>query len=342
MSELTLDVLWYLVIVVALGFYVVLDGFDLGVGSLHLFARNDHERRIFLNSIGPVWDGNEVWLVVVGGALFAGFPDVFATVFSSFYVFTMLLLFGLIFRAVSIEFRSKEPSKLWRKNWDIAFSLASIVIAFGVGLVVGNLIQGIPLDSNKDFTGNLLQFIKPYPIFFGLTTVSLFAMHGSVYLVMKTEGSLHEYLKGWTKQCIGMFLVCYVVLTLATIYLAPHMTLRMKEYPVLFLIPIVALFFIFNILRQMKKDNVGWAFISSSLSILGFLSLFPIGTFPILVRSSTHPDLNSLTISNSSSSPLTLKVLLIIVLIGVPLVLAYGGYVYRVFRGKVSLDDHSY
>ncbi len=342
MTELTLEVLWYLVIVVALGFYAILDGFDLGVGSLHLLARNDQERRVFLNSIGPVWDGNEVWLVVVGGALFAGFPDVFATVFSSFYVFTMLLLFGLIFRAVSIEFRSKEPSNRWRRNWDVAFSLASILIAFGVGLVMGNLIQGIPLDSNKDFTGNFLLFIKPYPILFGLTTIALFAMHGAVYLVMKTEGSLHEYLKGWTKQTIWIFLGLYFVLTLATMYFEPHMTFRMKEYPALFLIPLVSLFLIFNILRQMRKNNSGWAFISSSLSIFGFLSLFPIGTFPVMVRSSIQPDLNSLTIYNSSSSSLTLKVLLIIVLIGVPLVLAYGGYIYRIFRGKVRLDDHSY
>lgn len=184
MSTLTLDVLWYLVIIVSLGFYIVLDGFDLGVGSLHLFVSCDSERRKFLNAIGPVWDGNEVWLVIVGGALFAGFPEAFATIFSSFYVFTMLLLVGLIFRAVSIEFRSKESSKRWRDCWDKSFSFASIFIAFGAGLVLGNLIQGIPLNAQRDFTGNCLGFIRPYPILFGITTVILFAMHGSVYLVM--------------------------------------------------------------------------------------------------------------------------------------------------------------
>lgn len=342
MSALTLDFLWYLVIIAALVFYSVLDGFDLGVGSLHLFARNDNERRIFLNAIGPVWDGNEVWLVIIGGALFAGFPEAFATIFSSFYVFTTLLLIGLVFRAVSIEFRSKHESKRWRKNWDIAFCCASLLIAFGTGLVLGNLIQGIPLDAHKDFTGDFIGFIRPYPILFGITTVALFAMHGSIYLVMKTEGSLHQYLKKWVASCIKVFISCYVLLTLATFYFAPYMTLRMREYPVLFLIPLAALLMILNIPRQMKKDNSGWAFISSCLSILGLLSLFSIGSFPILVRSSINPADYSLVISNSASSQLTLKILLIIVLIGIPLVLAYGTYAYRVFRGKVKLEDHSY
>jgi len=190
-----LDFMWYLVIIAALMFYAVLDGFDLGVGSLHLFAKGDHERRIFLNSIGPVWDGNEVWLVIVGGALFAGFPEAFATIFSSFYVYTMLLMFGLMFRAVAIEFRSKHESVRWRNSWDIAFSCASVSIAFGTGLVLANLVEGIPLDSNKDFVGSFVDFIRPYPILVGLTTFALFAMHGALYLVMKTEGSLHEQLK---------------------------------------------------------------------------------------------------------------------------------------------------
>jgi cytochrome d ubiquinol oxidase subunit II len=342
MPELSLAFLWYLVMFAAVVFYAVLDGFDLGVGSLHLFARDDRERRIFLNAIGPVWDGNAVWLVIIGGALFAGFPEAFATVFSAFYVFSMLLLFGLIFRAVSIEFRSKHESVRWRRSWDIAFCLASILIAFGTGLVMGNLILGIPLDAHKDFTGHFLGFITPYPILFGLTTVTLFAMHGSIYLVMKTEGSLHQHLKKLVTRCIQAFISCYFLLTLATFYYAPYMASRMKEYPVLFLLPLASLLAILNVPRQMHKDNSGWAFISSALSICGLLSLFAIGSFPRIIRSSIDPDNFSLVINNSASSELTLKILLIIVLIGLPLVLAYGYYIYRVFRGKVRLDDHSY
>ncbi len=342
MSPLSLEVLWYLVIITALIFYAVLDGFDLGVGCLHLFARDDKERRIFLNSIGPVWDGNEVWLVIVGGALFAGFPEVFATTLSSFYDFVMLLLFGLIFRAVSIEFRSKHPSIRWRKNWDVAFSLASIVIAFGVGLVLGNIVYGIPLGENKEFVGHFWDFLHPYPILFGLTTVALFVMHGSIYLVMKTEGSLHKYLRTWVKRSIAAFISCYVALTAATFLLTPHMTERMRQIPLLFIIPLAALLAILNIPRLIHKQKDGWAFIFSCLSILLLLSLFGIGSFPTMVRSSINPAEYSLTISNSASSPLTLKVLMIIVIIGVPLVLAYGTYIYRIFRGKVTLDANSY
>lgn len=342
MTEVTLSFLWYLVIVIAVVSYAILDGFDLGVGSLHLFARTDEERRIFLNSIGPVWDGNEVWLVIVGGALFAGFPIAFATVFSSFYVFSMLLLFGLIFRAVSIEFRSKEKSHRWRKNWDISFSLASLLIAFGVGLVMGNLIEGIPLNESKDFVGSWLGFVKPYPILFGLTSVSLFAMHGSIYLVMKTEGSLHNYLKNWVFRCVKVFILLYVLLTIYTFFEAPYMTYRFREHPSLFIIPLGAVLMIANIFAQIKKNNSGWAFISSCGSIVCLVSLFAIGSFPVLLRSSMNPEGNSLTILNSCSSVLTLKILLLIVLIGVPLVLAYGFYIYRIFRGKVKLDDHSY
>ncbi len=342
MSALTLDVLWYLILIVALGFYVVLDGFDLGVGSIHLLARNDRERRILLNSIGPVWDGNEVWLVIVGGALFAGFPDAFATIFSSFYVFAMLLVFGLIFRAVSIEFRSKVASERWRRNWDVAFSAASILIAFGTGLVLGNLIQGIALDANQDFTGSFLDFIRPYPILFGITTVILFSMHGAIYLAMKTEGELFERTHHWANNAIKAFIACYIALTAATFYFAPYMMERLVAFPILFAFPAAALALMYNIPKQLAKHNAGWAFLSSCGSILGFLSLFPIGTFPTLVRSSIQPENYSLTISNAASSELTLKILLVIVLIGVPLVLAYGGYIYRVFRGKVQLDDHSY
>ena len=160
MNEYILSFLWYLVIGACVIFYVALDGFDLGVGIMHFFTKKDEERRVFLNAIGPVWDGNEVWLVIVGGALFAGFPDVYATLFSGFYNFCMILLVGLIFRAVAIEFRSKRKSRRWRFTWDAIFSISSLVIAFGLGLTIGNLMAGIPLNENQDFIGSFAMFFQ--------------------------------------------------------------------------------------------------------------------------------------------------------------------------------------
>lgn len=339
----SLEVTFYLVVIVSMICYTVLDGFDLGVGCLHLLTKKDEERRVFLNAIGPVWDGNAVWLVVIGGALFAGFPEAFATLFSAFYNLVMLLLFGLIFRAVAIEFRSKHPSKKWRHAWDIAFSISSFLIAFGIGMVLGNLIQGIPLNANKDFVGQFSDFFTPYTIVLGLTSVSLFTMHGAIYLVLKTEGHLQKRLRRWVNVCIPIFILFYLLATVATIYYMPHMVVRMVEQPWLFCIPVLAFLAIFNIPRHIYHKREGWAFIFSSLSIAFLLSLFAIGTFPILIRSNLDPLHNSLSISNAASSPLTLKVLLIIVAIGVPLVLGYGFYIYRIFRGKVKIDpDTSY
>ncbi len=342
MSEMTLALLWYFIIGVSVVFYVVLDGFDLGVGMLHLFARKDQERRIFLNAIGPVWDGNEVWLVIVGGALFAGFPDVYATLFSGFYNFCMIFLCGLIFRAVAIEVRSKAESMTWRHMWDGIFAIASFVIAFGVGVVLGNLIEGIPLDENRDFIGNFSLFFRPYPLLIGALTVALLMMHGSIYLAMKTEGQLHHKVREWTKRTIAIFMVIYILTTVTTWMHMPHMMERFKEQPYLALIGILALLAILNVPREFSKGRDGWAFIFSSICIMLLFCLFGIGTFPNLVRSSVLPEQYSLTFANASASPLTLRVLLIIVLIGIPLVLAYGVLIYRIFRGKVKLDVHSY
>ena len=339
---MTLDLLWYLVLITALVCYAMLDGFDLGVGSLHLFTKKDQERRLFINSIGPLWDGNEVWMVIVVGALFAGFPEVYGTLLSGFYNVIMLLLAGYIFRAVAIEFRSKRPSLGWRFNWDRVFSFASIVIAFGIGLILGNLVEGMPLDADKAYTGTIAQLFRPYPILVGFTTLSLLTMHGSIYLAMKTEGPLHDKVRSWINRCILVFIAFYVITTITTLFTQPHMVENMKNLGWLFLVPVAALLAIANIPFQMRKQNEGWAFISSCLAISLLLSLFAIGTFPILIRSTVDPEHHSLTIANSASSPLTLKVLLIIVAIGLPLVFFYGIYIYRIFRGKVKLDEHSY
>lgn len=342
MNELGFSFLWYLVIGVCVIFYVALDGFDLGVGILNFLTKKDEERRVFLNAIGPVWDGNEVWLVIVGGALFAGFPDVYATLFSGFYNLCMILLMGLIFRAVAIEFRSKRASMKWRFTWDAVFSISSLIIAFGLGLTLGNLIIGIPLNDSGDFVGSFGLFFRPFPILVGLFTVSLLMMHGAIYLAMKTEGALHKRLRRWANHCMKVFILLYIITTIATYKGAPHMFERFQENPIYLIVPILVLLAILNVAHCFKKNSDGWAFLSSCLCILFLFCVFGIGTFPHLVRSSVNTETASLTFFNSASSELTLKVLLIIVAIGIPLVLAYGTMVYRIFRGKVKLEKTSY
>ncbi len=342
MNAFLLEHLWYFVIGFCVVAYTVLDGFDLGVGMLNFFVKKDEERRTFLNAIGPVWDGNEVWLVVLGGALFAGFPDVYASLFSGFYNLCMLLLAFLIFRAVAIEFRSKQPSMRWRHTWDYVFAFASLGIAFGVGLVLGNLIEGVPLNENKDFVVSFAQTFRPYSILVALTSVVLFTMHGTIYLAMKTEGDLHLKLRNWVQRSMIVFFVFYFLTTCATLIYMPFMAEKMKMYPWVFALPAIA-FILFSVIPGLfARGKDGTAFLCSCFGIAGLIGLFGVGTYPVLVRSTINPESYSLTLFNSASSFLTLKVLLIIVLIGIPPVIGYGFYVYRIFRGKVKIGPMSY
>ncbi|MCB1129153.1 MAG: cytochrome d ubiquinol oxidase subunit II, partial [Verrucomicrobiae bacterium] len=215
-GDLDLNTVWFILIGVLFTGYAMLDGFDLGVGALHLFTRTDEERRIMLNAIGPVWDGNEVWLVTGGGALFAAFPEVYATVFSGFYLAFVLLLVALIFRAVAIEFRSKQPMRWWRRMWDIGFSAGSVLSSFLIGVAMGNIAWGMPLDERHEFSGTFLGLLHPYALLLGVTTVALFMMHGAIYLVMKTDGELQARVRGWVRPTIVFFVVMYGITTFAT------------------------------------------------------------------------------------------------------------------------------
>ncbi|MDP1834627.1 MAG: cytochrome d ubiquinol oxidase subunit II [Chlamydiales bacterium] len=336
-----LQFIWFSVFVTLLAGYAILDGFDLGVGILHLFTNTDHERRVFLNSIGPVWDGNEVWLVTAGGALFAGFPSVYASFCSAFYIPLMVLLAGIIFRAVAIEFRSKMPSPTWRWTWDVAFFCGSVIITFGLGVVMGNLIRGIPLDAEGEFLGGLSDLLNPYALLVGVMTVALFAMHGAIYLTMKTEGALHDKLREWINPTIITFIMLYAITTVATLIYQPHMTKAIHERPIFFVSAIVGMLAIANIPREVYRGRDGYAFLSSCLAIIFLFVLFGLGTYPIALRASNDVAL-SLTIFNSSSSEMTLQILLLIAVIGIPLVVAYTVSIYWIFRGKVRLEDTSY
>ena len=341
MSGIDLNIVWFVLIGILLTGYAILDGFDLGVGSLHLLVKEDKERRLLINAIGPVWDGNEVWLVTGGGALFAAFPNVYATVFSGFYTAFMLLLFVLIFRAVAIEFRSKQEMRWWRQMWDVAFSISSILIAFLMGVALGNIVTGIPINANGEFTGTFLGMITPYTILVGITAVALFMMHGAIYGVMKTEGELHNKMRGWVNNSIIFFVICYVTTTMATLVYYPHMTEHFKDYPYLFIVAILNMLAVANIPREISKGKDFNAFLSSSASIAALMALFAIGLFPNIVMSNPNPG-NSLTIYNAASSQKTLEIMLIIAMIGIPFVLAYTVSIYWIFRGKVKLTNMSY
>lgn len=337
-----LEFAWFTIFVILLTGYAILDGFDLGVGMLHLFSKKDEERRMMLNSIGPVWDGNEVWFVTAGGALFAGFPPIYATVCSAFYPLVMILLTGLIFRAVAIEFRSKHPSSTWRWAWDIMFSFASLLIALSLGIVMGNLVRGIPLDAEGEFTGTFLSLLSPYALAVAAFTAALFAMHGGIYILMKTDGPLHEKLRAWINPLIITYIMTYVIMTAMTHIYQPHMVQNVQERPFIFIVCIVNIFAIANIPREINRGKDGFAFLSSCMNIICLLALYGIGTYPNVVRAINDPDNLSLTIYNSSSSLKTLQILMIMAGIGVPLVISYTIAIYWIFRGKVKLESTSY
>ena len=336
-----LNTVWFLLVGILLTGYAILDGFDLGVGALHLFTKEDSHRRIMLNAIGPVWDGNEVWLVTGGGALFAAFPEAYATSFSGFYLAFIFLLFALIFRAVAIEFRSKQPMLWWRKLWDISFSVSSIISALLIGIALGNLVWGIPLDSEYEYAGTFLGLLHPYALVLGVTVLALFMMHGAIYMLMKSEGDLHDIIRGWIMKLILFFVVCYLFLTVLTLWLVPHMTDLLMAYPVLFIFAGLSFLAIVNIPREVHRGRDFRAFLSSSAAIAGLMTLFGLGMYPHLIISNPVVE-NSLNIYNAASSQTTLFIMLIIALIGMPLVLSYTISIYWIFRGKVKLGPMSY
>lgn len=343
-----LNLIWFGLLGVLLIGYAILDGFDLGVGILHPLARTDQERRLFINAIGPIWDGNEVWLITFGGALFAMFPLAYATIFSGFYVAFMALLAALILRAVSLEFRSKLQPSGWRSLWDGCFFAGSAIASLLFGVAVGNAMIGIPLTEDGEFSGSffdLLGFgpnrVSVYPLLVGMLTLAMFAMHGAIYLYLKTEGAVQDRLHNWIWHTWGTFLVLYMLTTIYTLAAVPTAVPSFQQYPWAGLVVVVSVLAIANVPRAVFLRKYWQAFISSSLTIASLIGLFALALFPNLVRAS-NPDGMSLTIYNAASSPLTMKIGLIIVIIGMPFVLAYTTAVYWTFRGKVRLDSHSY
>lgn len=332
---------WFLVFGAVISGYAILDGFDLGAGALHLFLKKETSRRIALNAIGPVWDGNEVWLVIAGGALFAGFPVAYAAIFSAFYLPVMIFLIGLIWRAVAIEFRSKEPGKVWRLTWDVIYSVACIIVTLSLGLMLGNVAMGLPLNAQQEFTGNMLTFFNPFSIMVAITTLAVFMMHGAIYLAMKTENRLYTKLTVLSKNFSIFFVLSFTITSLYTLLYIPHLSDKLRGNPVWFIFPVVMLLAIANIPRQLKLGNYRFAFISSSITIAALLITVANEVFPNLLYASNNAAY-SITVANAASSPKTMKTLLLIAGIGTPLVGLYTSFVFWTFKGKVRLDEMSY
>ncbi len=325
----TLQIVWLLLIGVLIIGYAILDGFDLGVGCWHLFAKKGSERSLFIRSIEPFWDGNEVWLLTGGGALFAAFPPVYATVFSGFYLALMLVLVGLIFRAVSIEYRNKVGDPRWVAAWDVAFSLGSMLPSLLYGVAVGNLLRGLQLDAKGDYTGGFFALLNPYALVIGLVGLSMFAVHGALYLAVKTEGETQRKARLWAAQAWRVYALLFFVAAgwTACCYLRSGVAL-----PLVFAtLAVVALALISAFSR--KGDDLKAFFASCAGIALVMLSVVAV-LFPNLVIASNDPAL-SLTVFNSSSSLRTLSVMLVIALLGMPVVIGYTVFIHRIFKGKV-------
>ncbi len=339
---ITLSFVWFVLLGVLLTVYAVLDGFDLGVGVLHPFlARKEPERRALLAAIGPFWDGNEVWLLTGGGAMFAAFPVLYAAVFSGFYLAMMLVLLGLILRAVSLEFRGKVESRTWRTVWDWGFWLGSLLPALLYGVAVGNVAQGVPLDERFEFAGTFLGLLNPFALAVGLLGLSMFIVHGALYIALKTE----EPLAGRARRTahIGWFalVALYGVVTVMAVVFAPERFVNFAATPLAVLVPALAIMVMASTYLAMRRGDMSRAFLCSAGTIIGLMGIFGVSLYPVVLPASNDAA-NSLTAFNAASSPLTLRIMLILVAIGLPLVVAYTYYVYRIFRGKVRLTGEGY
>ena len=336
-----LGIIWFLLWGVLWAVYFMLDGSDLGLGTvMPVLAKNDTERKLVYRSMGPFWDGNEVWLITAGGVTFAAFPATYAVLFSGLYTPLMLILFALILRGVTFAFRGKVDDPKWRQIWDLCLVLGSFLPALLFGVAFANLFKGLPIDGEGIFQGTLFTLLNPYGIAGGLLFVSIFAMHGSLWLTTKSDGDLQERAGALAKKIWPVVLVLAVIFLLAT----QRLTNLYDNYwanPVLFMIPLVAVFALLST-RFLMAVSAWWkAWLSSALTIASTTLFGVVGLFPNLIPSSLNPKY-SMTVTNSSSSPLTLKIMLGVALTFVPIVIAYQVWVHYLFKDKLADDEVAY
>jgi cytochrome d ubiquinol oxidase subunit II len=339
---MTLADVWFVLFVIVIAGYLILDGFDIGVGILHLpMAKTDRERRLVLNSIGPVWDGNEVWIVLGGGVLFGAFPLVYASLFSGFYLPFVLVLLVLILRTAAVEFRSKRVGPRWRRTWDWTFAATSVGLALLLGIAFGNILAGLKINSNGDIEDSLLDLFTWYPLLIGVTSVALFALHGALFLALKTEGDVHDRVREAIPRLATAFFVLATSSVLATALFQNDVEDQYFSDLWLVIFPAGALVAFAYAAYETRRRRDFWAFVASGAMIALLLSAGAAGLYPNLLPS-TIDDKYSLGVNNAASASNTLTVMLIMAAIGIPMILLYTAGIYYFFRGKTELGPDSY
>lgn len=365
----SMRIIWWLLLGVLLTGFAIMDGFDLGVALLLPFvARKDIERRVVINTVGPVWEGNQVWIILGAGAIFAAWPIIYAVSFSGFYLAMLIVLLGFILRPVGFKYRSKMPSERWRSNWDKILFIAGLLPSLIFGVALGNVLQGVPFffdDSLRVFyTGSLWGLLNPFALLCGLVSVCMLAMHGASYLATKTEGIVRQRaiqygriaaivmlllfaLAGvWVAMGLNGFVVDSIVDHAGPsnpLHKAVSMVLGgwMTNYhlnPLLWIAPLLVVFAVIGQLLCLGRGESKWGFVFSSLAIVGVIATFGLSLFPFLLPSSSHPSM-SLLIWDASSSLLTLRIMLVCTIIFMPIILLYTAWVYRVMRGRVTVGS---
>lgn len=331
------QIIWFILWGVLWAVFFMLEGFDFGAGILHSFlGRNETEKSIIRRTLGPVWDGNEVWLITAGGATFAAFPTTYALMFSYLYSALLIILFALIIRGVSIEFRQKGEGALWKKGWDTALFLGSFLPALLFGVAFGNIFEGLPMDA-EGYHGTLFTLLNPYGILTGLLFVLLFIVHGALWIALKTEGDLSKRAEGLAGKAWFLLLVIAVTF-LAYTKFATNLYANSLQNVAWFIVPLIAVISLIAVKLLAAKGSILGAFFASCLTIVTVTFTGVIGLYPNLIPSNIDPKY-SLTIFNSSSSFYTLKIMTVVALLFVPVVIAYQIWTYRVFRHKVTAAD---
>lgn len=337
-----LNTVWFVLYVAIIAGYVILDGFDLGVGMLSVFvARSDHDQRVLLNSIGPVWDGNEVWLVLGGGALFAAFPMVYASLFSGFYMAMMLVLLVLILRTIAIEFRSKRESRRWRRTWDWFFFASSLGITLLLGVALGNVVRGVALDANGNMDVSLVDLLNPYSLALGVAAVAMLCLHGGIFLTLKVDDELRRRVETLVPRLMVVFFVLMTGVVAWTLLLGDEISTRYRDRVWTAAFPALALAAAITAWRRIRAGAYLSAFVASAAMIALLMATVAAGLYPVMLASSIDSAYD-LTVTNAASAEPTLMVMFVVALVGIPFVLLYTAGVHYFFRGRVVLDDSGY